>query len=630
MCWVRCVKINIILSIYWAGHINAHADKKILILNDSVNFLEPRQDAVHIHEDVSGRKKISDILVIPEHEFSNYTEYYNKNTDHAYWIKCTVDAQYKKNQKWVIEILDSRFDEVELYYFDASGNLITRTAGINQPFSLRTYGHKNFVLDIDFIPGKKNTFYLKLKSKFIGSFIFKIRSNYEFSTYAFNEYFLLGLYYGILLIILLYNLILYITLKEVLYLFYLLYVGVWAWYSLLDDGLGFQYIWSAHPWISTLGYYVSKPLLVVFFVAYSRAFLNTQNFNRKADTIIKIVASVYIAYELLSWLLPLNSTLSNNISWVLFCIPFFSTYVITYQVYKSGFKPARYFLAGHSLIVLSLIVRTWKLIAAFDLSADSATLSILIVYSLNIGRIFEIVVFSAAQGDRIKFLKLKEQEAQLKIIEQLKINEQLNQKVNRELEEKVAQRTADLMQKTEELRLANIKLAQQAEEINRWNQLLDKDNHNLKNKVKEAVAARVKFKDITYEEFLTIFPDDLACERYLEEIKWKNGYRCKRCNNTKYCNGSKKFSRRCTKCRYDESITAYTLLHKCKFQLTKAFYIITKVNIFEDKLNCNELARQLNMRKSTVWEFKKKVMLAKQADKNKTEETLDSLILSSL
>jgi hypothetical protein len=608
--------------------------QKVIEINDSISFVEPRENLVEIFEDKEGDMNFQDILAIDSAKFSNYDNFYNQNVHSAYWIRFVIDPKFEKNRKWILEILDSRFNSVTLYYPNEKGDYTKRTAGLQYDFSSREYGHKNFVMDLDVVPGKKVVCYLRLKSNLIGSFIFKIRSNHEFSTYSVNEYYLLGLYYGILLIIILYNLVLFLTLKEKLYLYYLLYVVVWAWYSLLDDGLGFQYIWSSHAWISTLGFYLSKPLLVALFVAYSRHFLNISVYNSSYDKWIRYLAAGYIVVEISSWLLGsiLEGEYVYNISLVIFMAIFLFIYYISFKIYNRGYKPARFFIIGNSLIILGIILRTTKFLTAFELPTESALFSILIVYSLNIGRIFEIIIFSSAQGDRIRYLKEKEKEAQEMVIEQLQINESLNQKVNKELEEKVAQRTQELIERSEELKLVNMKLTQQTEEISRWNQLLDMDNHNLKTKVKEAVEARIKYKDISFEEFLSIFPDDLACERYLDDIKWKNGFKCKKCGNEKSCKGSKKFSKRCTKCRYDESITAYTLLHKCKFPLSKAFYIITKVNKFGDDLNCTELSRQLEMRKSTVWEFKKKIMEAKKNTKSKgdEEQTLDFLILNSL
>src|SRR5690606_12938883 len=165
-------------------------------------------------------------------------------------------------------------------------------------------------------------------------------------------------------------------------------------------------------------------------------------------------------------------------------------------------------------------------------------------------------------------MKLKDQ-----INRELELNMQLKDKVNRELEEKVKERTIELNEKNQLLEDSNEKLVQQAKEINQINSMLDLDNWKLKNNVKEGLVDRFINKKLDFEEFKKIFPDKLACYRYLERIKWEKGFKCRKCENDKFFDGLKKFSRRCTRCGYNESITAYTIFHGIKFPIEKAFYI---------------------------------------------------------
>ena len=77
-------------------------------------------------------------------------------------------------------------------------------------------------------------------------------------------------------------------------------------------------------------------------------------------------------------------------------------------------------------------------------------LGVLIVYSVNIAFVIEILFLSIALGNRIKFLKESRERAQTRIIGQLKENEQLKDKVNRELEQKVQERTSELNKKNKD------------------------------------------------------------------------------------------------------------------------------------------------------------------------------------
>ena len=77
-----------------------------------------------------------------------------------------------------------------------------------------------------------------------------------------------------------------------------------------------------------------------------------------------------------------------------------------------------------------------------------------------------------------------------------------------------------------------------------------------------------QFKGVNSIKFYKAFSTVEVCYRYLADIKWhETEFHCKKCCHTKYCKCVKPFSRRSTKCKYDESPTAGTLFDKCKFLL---------------------------------------------------------------
>lgn len=119
-----------------------------------------------------------------------------------------------------------------------------------------------------------------------------------------------------------------------------------------------------------------------------------------------------------------------------------------------------------------------------------------------------------------------------------------------------------------------------------------------------------KLKDLSIFEFQEHFKTDEDCLKYLEEVKWENGYFCSKCKNTKYSKGQLLYSRKCTKCDHQESPTAGTLFHKVKFSLLKAFWIIYYISVSKKGISSTELSRLLKLRQMTCWLFKRKIMEA--------------------
>lgn len=104
----------------------------------------------------------------------------------------------------------------------------------------------------------------------------------------------------------------------------------------------------------------------------------------------------------------------------------------------------------------------------------------------------------------------------------------------------------------------------------------------------------------TEEEFSMKFSTDLDCMQWLARLKWEDGFVCKKCGHTNYCDGSTPFSRRCTRCKHTESATANTAFHRCKIPLTEAFNLLYQT-IEESGESIRTVAKKNDLRNMTCW-----------------------------
>lgn len=124
---------------------------------------------------------------------------------------------------------------------------------------------------------------------------------------------------------------------------------------------------------------------------------------------------------------------------------------------------------------------------------------------------------------------------------------------------------------------------------------------------------RTIFNGVNSIKFNQRFKTDEDCYSYIAAIKWEDGYACKKCGNTKFIIGKKPFSRRCSKCKYDESPTAGTMFDKIKFPLLIAFHIVFKIGTKKKGMSSLELSHEFELRQKTCWEFKWKIQQAMQS-----------------
>jgi two-component system, sensor histidine kinase LadS len=367
---------------------------------------------------------------------------HTENFNSAYWLKIYFKNESAAHNKYIIESFDPHINYLELYLQNNQGDFILHKAGNYEPYNNREYHHKNFVYDID-LPGDTSltkVIYIRMvadRSLFLYT---RIASNEFFLHYALNEYYLLGMYYGMILIMALYNFLMFLSVREKSYIFYVLYVLTGGMMSLLEDGTGFQYLWPEHPDLNRWIYIFTPFLFLVFFTFYGKTFLEIKRQAPKLNKIIDISLILYFSY------LVIDVYISGKPAvFAIFMIPFMIMYFAAIMVFRKGYRPARYFILGYSFVIISFILyllRTKGLLGPGDAFS---------VYAFNYGLIFEIVIFSLALSDRVRIIRKEREEAQKKMIDQLQENEKLKDKVNKELESKVQERTRELNKKNKDI-----------------------------------------------------------------------------------------------------------------------------------------------------------------------------------
>lgn len=124
------------------------------------------------------------------------------------------------------------------------------------------------------------------------------------------------------------------------------------------------------------------------------------------------------------------------------------------------------------------------------------------------------------------------------------------------------------------------------------------------------------FQSQSIIEFTQRFQSDLDCKKYLSEVKWSSGYKCRKCGHS----GSqirRDYSRTCNKCSDTESPGADTLFHKVKFGLLKAFHICFEMATTTKGLSALQVAKRYGIRPGTARTFMHKVREAMKSSGTK-------------
>jgi len=603
--------------------ITANAQRAVII-SDTAKQQIFRHDQLYYLEDVHGSLTINDV------KSAGFADKFRANqtatpttTDPtpAYWYRLKIKHNPQSHNNWIIEFFDQTIDSIAVYAPDKNNNYKATLLGSSRPFQARFYQHKNFTLNLDnSVPGEQ-VYYVRIKSHQPVNVIMVLRSVSWFITYALEEYFFFGVFYGMILVFGLYNLMMFIAMRQRQYLYYVAYNLSIGLYEMCADGIAYQYVWPGSPMWNHNAYGIALFSASIFSVLFTQSLLNLK---ANAPRLNKLVWWV-IGFRTLYFVL----CLTVNPNWfsykIIEIVPLSLALFTGCYVLIKGYRAARFFVIGYSFLLTGFVIKALIALNLWWLPVTAAN-----YYSLSFCFIMEMVFISFAIGDKVRLLKKQQEKAQLQAIRQLRLNEELKDALNRNLEAQVQERTKELVEKSsliehqnEELKEVNILLQQQAEEISRMNVLLEKDNTILHQDIEKISHDRVMSTEVDFEEFSKIYPDRETCFKFLSDLKWDKGYNCRKCSNTHYGHGHLPYSRRCSKCGYEESVIAYTILQNTRIPINKAFYMIFLMYSTNGKISSHKLSEILSIRQSTCWAYSSRIKKVMEARKKEIKNAGD-------
>ena len=348
----------------------------------------------------------------------------------AFWLRFRLQPTAGEPQHVLLEIDYPSLDCVD-FYTGQSGSLIHHRAGDNLPFATRPYVHRNLVFPLELTPGRAQTVYLRVAAK--GSLTVPLRLWTEASLHQHDEvlYSLHALYFGMLLALGLYNLLVYLALRDDVYLAYVGYLSGMAVALLGMLGLGHQFLWPALPWLADKAVLLGFSTSGMFGALCARGFLDSKLWAPRLDRGFKLIGFAF--------LLTTTGVLfedSRPFAIAVAALAPLSALVMAFGgllALRAGRQGALVFVLAFGMFILGVGtsgLRTLGLIPSNLLSS----------YALQLGSALEMLLLSFALAGRIQTFKRataealrQRQEAMLALTES-----------ERQLEARIAARTAEL------------------------------------------------------------------------------------------------------------------------------------------------------------------------------------------
>ncbi len=322
-------------------------------------------------------------------------------TASAIWLR--VDLLYQPHQRgeeatdWLLELAYPPLDRVDLYLPDAYGGFaLAERSGDSRPFADRTIKHNYFVFPLRLQPEQPLRLYLRIEATGSLQAPLTLWSERAFLNAGQGRLYALGIIYGVLLGMLLYNLFIFLSVRDSTYLFYILYIAAFGLYQVSANGVGAQFLWSDSPALGNAAPPVLIGATALFAGQFVRSFLQVARFSRWLDG--ALLLSMLVGAGLI------GLTLIIGYAWPLKLAPYLAVafnllcFAAGIQAWRRGVREARFFLLAWSAFLLGGLIYTLMVLGL--LPNNGFTL-----YASQIGMAIEVSLLSLALADRINTMR---------------------------------------------------------------------------------------------------------------------------------------------------------------------------------------------------------------------------------
>lgn len=318
-------------------------------------------------------------------------------TDSSIWFYLPIELAEGSADHWVFQSNNMILAFMDVYLFRQQELVEEFHLGTHYVFKQRAVQSSDFILPFQLEANKRyhllihvqNETWIDLPARLIETRVFLGESEYLSLYY--------GLFYGSLLTFMVYYLTIYFGLRDITYLYYVMFLASMALFFGTISNHSFQYIWPNSPALNNFSLQVSVSLSIVFGSLFTLTFFDLKNLSRWLHLFYLglTITSAIVAASCVFLHPDFSILLSNGIALIGYG-SFLSTGII---MWLRGQNYAAYFtLAWTVMAVLAL----WVLVAVTgiaDIAIDS------IFDGLRLSMLVQTLLLSLALSSRIGYLR---------------------------------------------------------------------------------------------------------------------------------------------------------------------------------------------------------------------------------
>lgn len=358
-------------------------------------------------------------------------------TDSAYWLRIRLKQPVAVDRTVLLEIEYPHLDHVSLFLPapGAGEGFTEKRTGDSTAFSSRDINHRHFVFKVPLDGTEVRTVYVRLASGGTVTYPVTLWSPEAFHDAHSVELLILGVFYGMLVAMAFYNLFLFLTVRDRVYLYYVAFIASVGMLMFSLDGLGYQFIWTGQPAIVNWTNATLTCLTLIFVQLFAHEFLSlpktAPGMGRLMRVLIYLAPTAFVLTAFGGYGVAMRTMLQLGL------ISLVMTVACAVMSWRAGYRPARFFLIAFGI----------EIPAAGMLMLSSIGMlptNFLTVHGLQIGIGVDVLLLSIALADRINALKREKELAQAEALASQQRALADLKKHEEELEKRVEARTNEL------------------------------------------------------------------------------------------------------------------------------------------------------------------------------------------
>lgn len=352
-------------------------------LNPYVEYLEDPQHRLTIHE----------VIDLPGERWTrNRDEIFNQGySDSTWWLKVSLANTSAHKLNRFLEISYPVLDYIDAYVTNGTIKQEYKL-GDKYPFHQRPVDHRNFLIPLEWADDEELTIYLAVRSSSSIQVPLMLWEQHAFYNVDQTRTLIHGVYYGIMFVMIMYNLFVYLAVGDRNYLFYVMFVLCMPLFLASLTGFSFQYLWPNYTKWNDQAILVALSGVVLFGAIFTYGFLNLRNRHRLYRWMASALALGAAAIIITSFYLSYRTMIHILIPFAaLACIYAFTSGILQW---RDGNLAARYYtVAWTALLGGGVILALNK----FHIIPKNTFTE----YATQIGSALEVILLSFALAERI-------------------------------------------------------------------------------------------------------------------------------------------------------------------------------------------------------------------------------------